>query len=100
MIPTSSSRPGKRRALLILGAALASSAMAWKPSTHIYFAEQALTDAVTDGRVTICRTNYEAGTIAGDCRDYAVDPEILAALRAAPRSTAPGSWVRTPTRTC
>ncbi|ACO48019.1 hypothetical protein DEDE109153_09525 [Deinococcus deserti] len=83
MTPTSSSRPG-RRALLILGAALASSAMAWKPSTHIYFAEQALTDAVSDGRVTICRTNYEAGTIAGDCRDYAVDPEILAALRAAP----------------
>lgn len=45
-----------------------SQAEAWKPHTHVYAADQVWTDAVLDGRVNI------AGV------DYAIRPEIVAAL--------------------
>jgi len=56
-------------------------AWAWKPTTHVYLGEQALDDALDDGRVTIPRVNYESGQIIGEVGTYQVDPTILAVLR-------------------
>ena len=44
------------------------SALAWKPFTHVYTADKAYTDVVSDGEVTI------------EGREYAVKPEVVAAL--------------------
>ena len=59
-------------------------ALAWKPTTHVYLAEQALEDARDNGRVTINRVNAETGEIIGQIGEYPVDPDILSALRAFP----------------
>lgn len=56
-------------------------AWAWKPTTHVYFAQQALNDALDDGRVTIPRVNYETAEITGTIGTYAVDSNILTSLR-------------------
>ena len=81
---------GPRAALL--GAALTvaafalmtpDAAQAWKPTTHVYFAERALDDA-QDGKVTINSVDYETGTVTGTVGTYAVDKKILAAIRKYP----------------
>ncbi|MGB3614460.1 MAG: hypothetical protein WBA10_11770, partial [Elainellaceae cyanobacterium] len=70
--------------LLAVGIGLAwpsTEAQAWKPTTHVYLGEQALDDALDDGRVTIPRVDYDSGRIIGNIGTYRVDPDILAALR-------------------
>jgi hypothetical protein len=59
-------------------------ALAWKPATHVYLAEQALKDAKDDGKVTIERVNYNTGEITGTLGTYPIDPEILSALKGYP----------------
>lgn len=68
--------------LTILSAAPA--ALAWKPSTHMYLALEALED-VRDGKVTIRRVNFETGQILDDpAGEYAVDELTLRALKEYP----------------
>lgn len=71
---------------IILATTLAGipAAYAWKPSTHIFLAEEVLKDAL-DGNVSICRTDYVMKRVLKDCKEYAVDAEILASLRAHPQ---------------
>jgi len=59
-------------------------AFAWKPKTHVYLAEEALRDALDNGKVTIYETDQASGKILGPLGEFDVDPKILAALRAAP----------------
>lgn len=59
-------------------------ALAWKPKTHVYLAEEAMKDALADGRVTIHETDYRTGKIVGVLGEFDVDPKILHALRGAP----------------
>lgn len=81
--------PCARRALMCGVAALmllpAAPALAWKPKTHVYLSEEALRDALDDGKVTIRETDYRTGRIVGELGRFDVDPAILAALRAAPQ---------------
>lgn len=63
-------------------------AAAWKPSTHVYLAEEALRDALDDGKVTFFATNYLGGTLQRDANghpvpigSYAVDATLLTAIR-------------------
>ncbi len=63
---------------------LARPAQAWKPKTHVYLAEQAMKDALDNGKVTIYETDYKTGKIVGVLGEFDVDPKILAALKAAP----------------
>lgn len=56
-------------------------AWAWKPSTHIYLAEEAMRDAVDDGRVTLFEVDPQTGQVLGALGDFEVDPKALAALR-------------------
>lgn len=58
-------------------ATLATTAIAWKPTTHVMLADIALADALDDGKVTIQRVD---GTKIGD---FDVEPELLEALRGA-----------------
>jgi len=73
--------------LVTLGAVLMSvlvhpsAAYAWKPTMHVYLGEQALKDALDDGKVTIQRADYQRGEITGEVGTYAVDRDILAALQ-------------------
>ncbi len=67
---------------------LQGTALAWKPITHVYLAEQARLDAVEDGRVTIWATDFESGQLRRDAAgqpirigEYDVDPTVLTALR-------------------
>ncbi len=72
----------------LIPAALGSAALpahAWKPKTHIYLAEQALKDAVDNGKVTIYETDYQSGKIVGTLGEFPVDPRILASLKASPK---------------
>ena len=78
--------------LALLGAALtlavpvtmiSDTAQAWKPTTHVYFAERAIDDA-KDGKVTINSVDYETGNVTGTVGTYSVDRSILAAIRAYP----------------
>ena len=68
----------------------ASAALAWKPTTHVYLAEQAMADAIDDGKITIYKVNYQTGKVIseGDVPvkfgDYEVDQETLEALRKYP----------------
>lgn len=62
-----------------------SSAYAWKPNTHVYLAEEVIKDAIPDGQVTICRTNFVTHEITQNCSNYQVDPEILQAIRSYPQ---------------
>lgn len=60
-------------------------ALAWKPTTHVYFGQQALKDALDDGKVTIYRVEYANGKVTQQkIGDYPVDTNILAALRQYP----------------
>lgn len=61
-----------------------SPALAWKPTTHVYLAEQALNDALDNEKVTINRVNAETGEVVGQIGEYPVAPEVLSALRAFP----------------
>ena len=58
-------------------------AFAWKPTTHVYLAEQAREDAIDDGKVTINKINSR-GEIISKVGDYNVDPNILQALKSNP----------------
>ena len=79
--------------LLALYVVSGSSAWAWKPITHVYLANQALKDAINDGKVTIYAVDYPNNRLQGDTGTsrnlriigkYDVDPDILRALRAYP----------------
>src|SRR5260221_1291170 len=68
--------------------AVVTPAAAWKPSTHVYLAEEALRDALDDGKLTIYATNYTDGTLKRDASgalvaigSYAADPTLLNAIR-------------------
>lgn len=61
--------------------AAVSEASAWKPITHVYLAEEAVEDAVDDGRVEIYRVDYDAGQMLEKIGDYAVAPSFLSALQ-------------------
>lgn len=83
-------RSTRARRLLLCGVALtaafpAAPANAWKPKTHIYLAEEALRDALDNGKVTIRETDYRTGKIVGVLGEFDVDPAILSALRTAPQ---------------
>lgn len=58
-------------------------ALAWKPTTHVYLAEQAFKDA-QDGKITIEHVDYENEKVTGKIGEYPVDPEILSALKRYP----------------
>lgn len=92
------SRPWKRKSAVTLVVALVvflssllppfqSTAYAWKPRTHVYLAQQALLDALDDGKVTIYRVDYANGNVVVEGSEpvvvghYAVREENLAALR-------------------
>lgn len=87
-----STRPRVAITLLTAAATLVSStpALAWKPKTHVYLAEQALKDALDDGKVTIYATDFAGGTIRTAngapviVGEYKVDPRVLDALRTFP----------------
>ncbi|RZJ46866.1 MAG: hypothetical protein EON87_02945, partial [Brevundimonas sp.] len=59
----------------------AAPALAWKPSTHIYLAEEVMRDAIDDGRVTLYEVDPETGRVGGVLGSFQVDPRALAALR-------------------
>ena len=52
-------------------------AYAWKPKTHVYLAEEALRDALDNGKVTIYETDQASGKILGPLGEFDVDPKIL-----------------------
>lgn len=63
-------------------------ACAWKPVTHVHLADQALKDALNDGRITIYAVDYDTGRILRDdagrprvIGTYAADPDLLRAIR-------------------
>lgn len=56
-------------------------ARAWKPNTHIYLAEEAMRDALDDGRVTLYEVDPETGRVGAALGAFQVDPKALAALR-------------------
>ena len=59
-------------------------AWAWKPTVHVFLADLALRDALDDGRITVDRVNFQTGQKLGTIGTYAVDPELLNALRRFP----------------
>ena len=65
-------------------ATISGDALAWKPTTHVYFAERALDDAVADGKVAIDLVDYTNGRITGRLGTYSVDRSIFAAIKAYP----------------
>ncbi len=71
--------------VLVLGIlANAPPALAWKPTTHVYLGQQALKDALDDGKVSIYRVDYTNGKVLSKIGDYPVDSNILSALREYP----------------
>jgi len=71
--------------VLVLGIlANAPPALAWKPTTHVYLGQQALKDALDDGKVSIYRVDYRNGKVLSKIGDYPVDSDILSALKAYP----------------
>lgn len=72
------------RAHVLAGAALslvlAGPALAWKPKTHVYLAEEAMRDAL-DGKVTLGVVDPQTGEPAGALGAFEVDPKALAALK-------------------
>lgn len=81
-------KPSRLRAQLMAAVAVltltvpAQPAYAWKPKTHIYLAEEALRDALDNGKVTLYETDRATGRIIGVLGEFDVDPNILAALKA------------------
>ncbi len=78
-----------RRISVLLALAAFSTAGAWKPATHMYLAEEALRDALDDGNITVnvlLNGHVQISPATGQpiTRQYAVDPDLLAALRANP----------------
>jgi hypothetical protein len=59
-------------------------ALAWKPNTHIFLAEQVLNDIIGDGKVTIHRVQYGTGRELEAIGEYSVSPDILNAIRSHP----------------
>jgi hypothetical protein len=65
-------------------------AFAWKPTTHVYLAEQAMNDAIDDGKITVYKVDYQTGKVILEgglpvkVGDYEVDPDILDALKTYP----------------
>lgn len=86
-----SNRTGARAAGTLAAAigllALATSAWAWKPSTHVFLAEEAVKDALDDGKVTIYATSYLGDSVMREngqlkvIGTYAVDTRVLNAIR-------------------
>jgi len=66
---------------LLITLGLPQAAFAWKPTTHVYLGQQALADALDDGKVTIYQVDYARGAILRELGQYQVDPTILAALQ-------------------
>lgn len=66
---------------LLTALAPAAPALAWKPNTHVYLAEEAMKDAIADGRVTLFEVDPQTGRVVGTLGSFAVDPKALAALR-------------------
>lgn len=60
-------------------------ALAWKPKTHVYLAEEAMRDALDNAKVTLFEVDYETGRVLGTLGEFEVDPKALAALRSAPK---------------
>lgn len=72
-------------AVLVLGIFTnAPPALAWKPTTHVYLGQQALKDALDDGKVSIYRVDYENAKVLSKIGDYPVDSNILSALKSHP----------------
>lgn len=67
----------------ILGVvASAPATLAWKPTTHVYLAEEALKDALDDGKVTIYAVDYTNGQVTDQViGEFEVSPVILQALK-------------------
>ncbi len=72
-----------------LSTALTGPAHAWKGATHVYLAEEALKDALDDGKVTFYITDFCTGQLRRDAAgqpikagDYTVNPAMLDAIRA------------------
>jgi hypothetical protein len=77
--------------LAVLVLASGSTALAWKPKTHVHLAETAHADAVVDGKVTIFAVDYPNGAVRKDAGGkpvvigtYNVNPAVLAAIKAHP----------------
>lgn len=70
---------------LLTALAPAAPALAWKPKTHVYLAEEAMRDALDNGKVTIHEVDYATGRVIGVLGEFDVDPKVLAALRAGPQ---------------
>lgn len=68
--------------LMILLLIPSAPAYAWKPTTHVFLADEALRDALDDNRVSIYQVNYETGQILNKIGDYEVDSQLIAALKA------------------
>ena len=67
--------------LLALIIAAPAPAWAWKPTTHVYLAEEALRDALDDGVVSIPVLENGRPQVPPVTRNYSVDPGLLGALR-------------------
>ena len=64
--------------VLVLGIlANAPPALAWKPTTHVYLGQQALKDALDDGKVSIYRVDYKNGKVLSKIGDYPVDTNLM-----------------------
>ena len=77
--------------LSIISASLATSCLAWEPTTHVYFAEIAINEALQspDNKVTLYATDYLTGKILRDSSNnrvvfgrYEVNTQMLQAIRA------------------
>ncbi|CAN7480427.1 zinc dependent phospholipase C family protein [Phenylobacterium sp. LjRoot164] len=64
-----------------LSLCLAGPALAWKPKTHVYLAEEAMRDALADGKVTLGEIDPQTGELVGTLGAFEVEPKALAALK-------------------
>jgi hypothetical protein len=71
--------------LAIISLVITAPVHAWKPRTHLFFAEEALKDALDDGKVTLYEVDYRSGRVLGTLGSFAVDERILFALRQCPK---------------
>jgi hypothetical protein len=71
-------------ALIFSMTVLVPNAYAWKPTMHVFLADEALKDALDDGKVSINRVDYNSGQVLEKLGDYAISPRILQALRSNP----------------
>lgn len=76
---------------LAIGATWPRPALAWPAITHVHLSEVARQDAIDDGYVTLYRVDYTTGAIGAASGEYAVDPDILKALRSCPAQYRAGS---------